>query len=343
MSQAKIRIFLEKRGLVYSRNGISVALRNPVYMGKIVIHSDDANSAAQMISGIHEPLISEELFYGVQEKLKKDVCDPRKLPRYKKMSPEMPLRGLITCSKCNNLLTGSKSKSQTGAFHYYYHCNYCRNERIKAPQMNAEVDRVIQLFDFKKNPTELYQAMLTHYLGEDDARLEREKQAQIHKLAQAEAKLNDMQSLFIEGELEFSEYQALKAKLIAQISKLKLSIADSDEEKREFKYKIINSLSLLKNLSETMKTMDLGSRFNVLSSMFPEKIQFDGKNCRTPKINEALLLILQIDGGTGAKAKRDKLKNMGLSLQVEKIHMYSNLFQEDLAKLTTILKAVKAK
>ncbi len=183
--------------------------------------------------------------------------------------------------------------------------------------MNAEVDRVIQLFDFKKNPTELYQAMLAHYLGEDDARLEREKQAKSLKLAQADEKLNDLQNLLIEGELEFSEYRALKAKLIAQISNLKLTIAASDTEKRDFKYKVINSLSLIKDLSGTMKTMDLASKFDLLSSMFPEKIQFDGKNCRTPKINEALLLILAIDEGYGAEEKRDKLKNMGLSLQVE--------------------------
>jgi hypothetical protein len=77
--------------------------------------------------------------------------------------------------------------------------------------------------------------------------------------------------------------------------------------------------------------------------MFPEKIQFDGKNCRTPKINEALLLILSIDEGSGAEEKRDKLKNMGLSLQVEKSYIFSHLFQSDLAKFITILKSVRQK
>ena len=317
MSQSKIRVYLQKKGLFYSRNGISVALRNPVYMGKIVIRSNDLDSAAQMVSGIHEPLISEELFYGVQDKLNKNVDNKRKVPKNKKLRPEMPLKGLITCSKCNNLLTGSRSKSQTGAFHFYYHCNYCRKERIKAPKINAEVEQVLQLFDFKKNPTELFQTMLTQYLCEDDARLEREKQELSLKLAQADAKLNDLQSLFIEGKLEFAEFQMLKAKLIAQRSKFKLTNAASDGEIKEFKAKFINSLSLMKNLPETLKTMDLDSKFDVLSSIFPEKIQFDGKNCRTPKINKALLLILAIDEGSGGKAKRDKLKKMGLSLKVE--------------------------
>jgi hypothetical protein len=126
----------------------------------------------------------------------------------------------------------------------------------------------------------------------------------------------------------------LKAKLIAQRSKFKLTNAASDGEIKEFKSKFINSLSLMKNLPETLKTMDLDSKFDVLSSIFPEKIQFDGKNCRTPKINKALLLILAIDEGSGGKAKRDKLKKMGLSLKVEDIDIYSNSFYADLIHLS---------
>ena len=55
----------------------------------------------------------------------------------------------------------------------------------------------------------------------------------------------------------------------------------------------------------------------MLSSIFPEKIQFDGKNCRTPIINEAVRLILATDKGSRDKKERDKLENSGLSLRVE--------------------------
>jgi len=81
----------------------------------------------------------------------------------------------------------------------------------------------------------------------------------------------------------------------------------------------------------------------VLSSIFPEEIQFDGKKSPTPKLDEALLLILSIDMGSGTKEKKKKLKNWGLSLQVEPLCLFSNSFQDDLNKLTTILKSVKEK
>jgi site-specific DNA recombinase len=47
-------------------------MRNPVYCGKLFIPKYK-NEESQLVKGIHEPLISEKLFYEVQ-----DVMDGRK-------------------------------------------------------------------------------------------------------------------------------------------------------------------------------------------------------------------------------------------------------------------------
>jgi site-specific DNA recombinase len=39
------------------------------------------------------------------------------------------------------------------------------------------------------------------------------------------------------------------------------------------------------------------AKSRLLSSIFPEMIEFDGNKCRTPKINEAVLLCLNADKG----------------------------------------------
>ena len=64
-------------------------------------------------------------------------------------------------------------------------------------------------------------------------------------------------------------------------------------------------------------SMEIEEKQLVLSSIFPEKIQFDGKKCRTLKMNQVFLLLLSIDKGSRGQEKRDKLKNLGLSLGVE--------------------------
>jgi hypothetical protein len=81
----------------------------------------------------------------------------------------------------------------------------------------------------------------------------------------------------------------------------------------------------------------------VLSSIFPEKIQFDGKKCRTLKMNQAFLLLLSIDKGSRGQEKRDKLKNLGLSLGVEKIDILSNSFYADLVHLSYLSNRIWSK
>lgn len=87
-------------------------------------------------------------------------------------------------------------------------------------------------------------------------------------------------------------------------------------------------------VSNAIMSMGVEEKQLVLSSIFPEKIQFDGKKCRTLKMNQVFLLLLSIDKGSRGQEKRDKLKNLGLSLGVEKIDILSNSFYADLIHLS---------
>ena len=55
----------------------------------------------------------------------------------------------------------------------------------------------------------------------------------------------------------------------------------------------------------------------LISSIFPEKIEFDGKKCRTTRINDVLRYILQIDKELDKNKKGQISKNLSLSPLVE--------------------------
>ena len=55
----------------------------------------------------------------------------------------------------------------------------------------------------------------------------------------------------------------------------------------------------------------------LISSIFPEKIEFDGIKCRTTRINDVLRYILQIDKELDENKKGQISKNMSLSRVVE--------------------------
>ena len=315
MTHCQIRAEIKAKGLIYSRNGISTALRNPLYMGKLVIRPNENELTSRMVDGIHEPLISEELFYKVQNKLSAKV-NKRKSSRNIYIRPELPFRGIMNCSKCRNLLTGSGSRSKTGAYHFYYHCNYCCKERIPATKLHNEINQVLNLFKFKKNPTELYNDILSNYLNEDEKNSASEKLKAKKSLEQVEKRLENLQFLFLDGQIEVLEYQKLKSKLVSEATNLKQISVPKDAIKKELKEKLKSSVNLLGNLSKAIMSMEIEEKQLVLSSIFPEKIQFDGKKCRTLKMNQVFLLLLSIDKGSRGQEKRDKLKNLGLSLGV---------------------------
>ena len=121
------------RGLKCSKNNFWNMLRNPVYCGKIPVPAFK-NEEATLVNAQHKPLISEALFYRVQ-----DVLDgKRKVQRIKKAADDrFPLRGLIICpdSDCNRLLTASASRGRN-QYYEYYHCISACGTRFPAADVN---------------------------------------------------------------------------------------------------------------------------------------------------------------------------------------------------------------
>lgn len=154
-------------GLKCRRNNFYVAIRNPVYCGRILIvkYKDEV---AHTVNGLHEGIISESLFYDVQ-----DVLSGKKKPgKTTILSPEMlPLRGFIKCSRCNRILCGSASKGRNG-YYYYYHCSSACGCRYKAEEVNTAFYEVIQQFTIKEAHAELFtKVILDAYKSQNTTQL----------------------------------------------------------------------------------------------------------------------------------------------------------------------------
>lgn len=315
MSQYRIREEIKVLGLIYSRNGIAIALRNPVYMGKLFIPPDE-NNAATIVKAVHEGLITEELFYQVQDRLNKKV-NKRKAPKNNKLRPEFPLRGILNCNNCDSLMTGSASTSKTGAKHFYYHCNSCGKERYRAATINDELDLLLGLMKFKKNPTELFNLALNKYMDDNGKSSKLEVVKAKKELEVINTRIENLQILFIDRKIDTVEYNKLRAKFITESENLKGIISHNLNKNKNTAEGLKEAINLFKDLPKAMKSMDIIDIHEILSSIFPEKLKFDGKNCRTPNSSKVLDLILTIDGASRDNKKRDKLKNLGLSLRVD--------------------------
>jgi len=128
--ELKARNIRNRHNKYFTKSHLENILRNIVYTGKV-------KYSGKVYQGIHELIISEELFNLAQQVHKKKV---RKLRLYK----DFLFGGLITCKECGSKMTPcftNKRKEGKLKRYYYYRCTSTLKRDWKAcstKQVNAE-------------------------------------------------------------------------------------------------------------------------------------------------------------------------------------------------------------
>ena len=299
----------------WSKSAFCMALRNPLYIGKVIVPAFESEPRYE-VKGVHEPLISEELFYKVQ-----GIIDSKKKPRWrgpknKVVCQELTLRGHLLCSKCNRTMTGSASKSRNGQRHFYYHCNFCSKERIKAAVLNDNFTSILGEIKFKKSVTDLYEAFIKKYLNGTILDRKNKLMKLQQDLEKTNLRLKNLKDKYADNELSPVDYQEMSTPYRVEAEKLCREIAEINSVKGEYDEYLKFGIDFCYNLPEAFQKADLETRHKIIGSIFPEKIFFDGISCRTTRINEALYRMLLLDEGSKGNKKGQALLNMSLASRV---------------------------
>ena len=156
--------YRNRKGNIFSTKLIGDILKNRIYTGKLVwnVHYYDKTQKTKkgykyvknppekiiISQGKHQPIISEEDFSLVQEKLKE-----RRFERRRKAS-DYPLSGILYCAKCNHRYLGltSISNHRTGAKKRWYRCMgpyrsfiKCKNKSVKSDEIESEVAEILEV------------------------------------------------------------------------------------------------------------------------------------------------------------------------------------------------------
>lgn len=120
-----------EKGLNCSKNNFYTIIRNPIYCGRVIVPKHK-NEDAFLAQGLHEALISDTMFFSVQDILngrKKEFGQPISTPE------SLVLRGFLKCPKCHRSLSESSSKGKNKHFTYYHCTSACgihyRSEKVK--------------------------------------------------------------------------------------------------------------------------------------------------------------------------------------------------------------------
>lgn len=112
------RGYTNRYGKPLSSNSLSHVLPNSAYIGQYKYNG-------QVVPGLAEPMIDDEVFLRVQERLKMVA----RSPSANKAKVEYLLQGKAFCGYCGTPMVGENGRSHTGMKYYYYACHAKKKRR----------------------------------------------------------------------------------------------------------------------------------------------------------------------------------------------------------------------
>ena len=297
-----VRREIARQGFACSKSHFYNLLRNPTYCGKIIV-PEFRDEPRQLVPGLHEPIVSESLFYQVQE-----VLEGKKRIQFVKISTDdnLPLRGFLLCPKCGKQLTGSASKGRSN-YYYYYHCTSSCGERHKADQLNDSFIRDLNRFVPKPGVPELYRMVINDIFREStsaemDGRKELLSQIQLEN-----NRLIKARRLLLDDAIDTADFKAIKLECENKITILEGKLTGCSQPLFDLEDCVNKALITLSRISITYEEGDVEVKRSIISSIYPEKMYYENTGYRTARVNKAAELVYLINSKLGSKKNRTNL------------------------------------
>lgn len=205
-----------KRNKEFTPRGVTYILTNPVYIGKLQ-YSINKNDKNGIVEGEHLPIISDETFQAVQERLKAEI---KLYPEgYKRTKTEYYFKGLIRCSNCGATLT-------RGAVGYLQCCKYARAQCNVSHSIKIDYLKDIVVTTLKESAKPKGKIVFAESVQKPQVNPNNINIAnQIKKEYQ---KLERVNYAFEEGIDTIEEYKEKKAKIQADIDTLNAMLATAE-------------------------------------------------------------------------------------------------------------------
>ena len=318
----ELRLQMRRDGLKLAKSQFSVLLRNITYSGRIYIPAYE-DEPAEIVQGVHEPIISEELYEAVQEVLKGKTKPQGK---HNKIREELPMRGHLLCHSCNKVLTGSASRSRNKQQFYYYHCKGDCKTRYSVHTVHSTFENWLGSISIKPEIGQLYLAIIKEVYMNNSKGAKMEIAKLELKIKENDERLTRAALKLVDGELDKESYTLVKQQITQQTVGYKLRISELlllDQGMLEF---VNYGFSLVSNLRYYYRTTTIEGKQKMLGLIFPEKLYFSNNTCRTATDSGLLSLL----AATAKDFREDETKIAAISSDNSCSVVRSGLFSNQL-------------
>jgi hypothetical protein len=148
-----------------------------------------------------------------------------------------------------------------------------------------------------------------------------------------EEKMAHIRDLLSSKQLDPADFREMKSEFSNKLEKLEAKLSTSETKNLSIDKLLSKGVDNLLKLDTIYEMGNIEKKREVISSMYPEKLTFDGFVLRTFRINEAVRYIYMINSEIGGNKKRTNEKKSHLSCQVGVAGKNPNQIYEDLRLL----------
>jgi DNA invertase Pin-like site-specific DNA recombinase len=208
----------QRGGRTWPGNSVIALLCSPTYIARPIVAGDDASTVLERPRGHWEPIVTDEMWTAVHERLAQPRAGQQRRPHTRYL-----LSGLLRCPLCGYGMNGQSAprKSRPGQVRRAYRCSsWAKGAERKGPpcyyEMSAEladaliVDTVAALLEpFSGLGDRVRHVWAQQQQAERDTQIDRERRQLRKERDQAEKTLVNASRLFVNGELNKLAYDAL--------------------------------------------------------------------------------------------------------------------------------------
>ena len=288
-SQNELRQLPKYRPLNLSRSGLSRILNQIAYSGEIRVpaYKDEAEI---IVDALHKPLVSKEIFNKVQIEL-----GNRKRIKHKpsKQNDLLPLRGYLKCKECGGNLTGGGVTSGTGKKHYYYNCDRKKGckETFKVALAHNEIIKLFNQIKPKEEVCNLFEKILQEKFDNSELTNKSVLKSTDINIKKTKSRKEMLLNKSLDGIIDDETLKAKNKELSDEIEKLKYEKGQINNYEKDSMEFIKFGIHIIKNVGTFFEKATINTKQKLISSVFKEKLVFNGERYRTPILNKGVELI----------------------------------------------------
>ena len=236
------------------RRNIETMLRNPFYLGKMLIQGT-------LYDAVHPPLITATQFQQVR-----NVKAGRS--QKKQTKHQMTYRGLLVCTGCGKTLTGERQKVY---IYYRCHTSECFNPSIREDRLVEQLAQCLTDLEIPSHDKMEVRQRLHSWLGETEP--SDLNKSILLRIADANSRLDRLTDLLVEGTIDKQSYELRRQNTAFELERLR-----EEEQQRSNQIKSRNDLDNLLDMACKLK--------KIFAKLLPPERRAFLKNCAEKLIVE---------------------------------------------------------